>query len=149
MRIVEIPRDECEALLQSASVGRLACALDNQPYIVPVCFAYDPERLYLFSTVGQKIEWMRQNPNVCLQVDEIKDRSIWASVIVNGTYLELREPQYSADKARARERLSKFTEWWRLPLAERRERVDDLAVEPVFFRIEIASMSGLRSAPEA
>jgi len=82
MRIVELSQDECKELLNRVSLGRLACSLENQPYVVPVCFAYEPEYLYVFSTVGQKIEWMRQNPKVCLQADEIGSRSSWASVLV-------------------------------------------------------------------
>jgi uncharacterized protein len=145
MTIVDLSHDECKELLNRVSVGRLACSLENQPYIVPVCFAYEPEYLYVFSTVGQKIEWMRQNPKVCLQADEIRSRSSWTSVLVNGTYVELREP---AEKEHARERLAQYSEWWRTPLAERRERTSDLSIEPVFFRIDIGSMNGLRSIPE-
>ena len=102
MKIVEISHDECKELLNRVSVGRLACSLENQPYVVPVCFAYEPEYLYVFSTLGQKIKWMRQNPKVCLQVDEIGNRSNWTSVVVNGTYVELCEPQYTAKGTCAR-----------------------------------------------
>ena len=55
---------------------------------------YDPDCIYIFSTFGKKIEWMRKNPKVCLQADEIGDRWNWGSVIVTGTYLELNVPQY-------------------------------------------------------
>jgi hypothetical protein len=33
--------------------------------------------------------------------------------------------------------------------SERREQTSDLSIEPVFFRIDIKSMSGLRAMPEA
>lgn len=148
MRIVPISQDECKQLLGRVSLGRLACSLNDQPYVVPVCFAYGPECLYIFATVGKKIEWMRQNPKVCLQVDEIGNRSNWTSVLVDGTYIELREPQYAAEKEHAKEQLAQSTEWWLQPLAQRREQVDDLAIEPVFFRIDIQSMSGLQGMPE-
>jgi len=146
MRIVEISHDECKDLLNRVSVGRLACSVENQPYVVPTCFVYEPEHLYVFSTLGQKINWMRQNPKVCLQTDQYADRSNWTSVVVTGTFVELRE---SAEKQHARERLAKFSDWWQTPLAERRERTGDLSIEPVFFRIDIASMSGLRGTSEA
>ena len=149
MRIAEISHDECKELLNRVSVGRLACALENQPYVVPVCFTYEPEYVYVFSTLGQKIEWMRQNPKVCLQTDEMGDRSNWTSVVVNGTYVELRGPRYTAEKEHAREKLAKVSDWWSTPLAERREHNSDLSIEPVFFRIDIASMSGLRGVSEA
>jgi nitroimidazol reductase NimA-like FMN-containing flavoprotein (pyridoxamine 5'-phosphate oxidase superfamily) len=116
---------------------------------VPVAFSYEPDCIYIFSTVGKKISWMRQNPKVCLQADEIGNRSTWLSVIVTGTYLELSEPQYSTQRKNAREQLAQYSQWWQNPLAERREQTSDLSAEPVFFRIDIGSMSGLRAIPEA
>jgi uncharacterized protein len=92
---------------------------------------------------------MRQNPKVCLQADEVESRTKWLSVIVTGTYLELREPQYTAQREHALEQLAQYSQWWRTPLAERREQTSDLSIESVFFRIDIESMSGLRAMPEA
>lgn len=149
MRIVPVSQQECNQLLGRVSFGRLACSLNDQPYVVPVCFAYEPEALYVFSTAGKKIDWMRQNPKVCVQIDEIGNHSNWTSVVVDGMYVELREPQYTAEKERAKERLGQSTNWWLAPMAERREQTDDLAIEPVFFRIDIQSLSGLRGVPEA
>src|SRR5207302_1119128 len=116
MRIVPISPQECSELLKRISVGRLACSLDDQPYIVPVAFSYEPDCIYIFSTLGKKIKWMRQNPKVCLQADEIGNRSNWLSVIVTGTYVELREPQYIAQREHALEQLAQYSEWWRNPL---------------------------------
>ncbi len=149
MRIIAISRQECSELLKRLSIGRLACSLNDQPYIVPVAFSYEPDFIYIFSTLGKKIKWMRQNPKVCLQADEIGNRSNWLSVIVTGTYLELREPQYTAQQEHALEQLAKYSEWWRNPLAQRREQISDLSIETVFFRIDIQSMTGLRTMPEA
>jgi hypothetical protein len=42
---------------------------------------------------------------------------------------------------------AQYSEWWRNPLAERREQTSDLSIEPVFFRIDIESMSGLGAVP--
>ena len=149
MRVIAMSQQECGELLQRLSIGRLACSLDQQPYVVPVAFSYEPDCIYVFSSLGQKIEWMRQNPKVCLQVDEIGSRSNWFSVVVTGTYLELREPQYNAQREHARELLGQHTHWWLTPLAERRNQSSDQAIEPVFFRIDIKSTSGLRAMPEA
>jgi hypothetical protein len=79
----------------NASLGRLGSSYENQPYVVPIRFAYDSGYLYVFSTVGQKVKWMRANPNVCVQTDEIENQGEWTSVIVNGQYKELTEPQYT------------------------------------------------------
>jgi nitroimidazol reductase NimA-like FMN-containing flavoprotein (pyridoxamine 5'-phosphate oxidase superfamily) len=147
MRIVPIDETECKELLKRVSIGRLGSSLDNQPYVVPICFSYiaDKNCLYLFSTVGQKVKWMRKNPKVCLLADEIGNRANWSSVVVNGMYVELQEPKFTAERQKALEYLSEYSNWWRTPLAERREQVSDLEIEPVFFRIDISSISGLRA----
>ena len=149
MRIIAMSQQECRELLKRVSIGRLGCSLDDQPYVVPVGFSYEPDYIYIFSTLGKKIKWMRKNPKVCLQADEIGNRSNWLSVIVTGTYLELREPQYTAQLEHALEQLEQYSEWWRNPLAQRREQTSDLSIETVFFRIDIQSMTGLRTMPEA
>jgi nitroimidazol reductase NimA-like FMN-containing flavoprotein (pyridoxamine 5'-phosphate oxidase superfamily) len=50
----EMSQNECIDLLNHASVGQLACSLDNLPYVVPICFVYEPEPVSVFSTLGQK-----------------------------------------------------------------------------------------------
>ena len=120
-------------------------------YVVPVAFSYEPDCIYTFSTFGKKIEWMRKNPKVCLQADEIGNRSNWTSVVVTGTYLELNVPQYhTAQREHARERLAaQCSEWWQIPLSGARDKELVSSMETVFFRIDIKSMSGLRAIPEA
>jgi len=66
MVISEMSAEECRDLLARVGFGRLASAHLNQPYIVPIYFAYDRDRLYGFTTLGRKIEWMRSNPLVCV-----------------------------------------------------------------------------------
>jgi nitroimidazol reductase NimA-like FMN-containing flavoprotein (pyridoxamine 5'-phosphate oxidase superfamily) len=151
MQIVSMSEQECSELLQRVSLGRLACSLSDQPYVVPVAFSYEPNCLYIFSTFGKKIELMRKNPKVCLQADEIGNRSNWTSVVVTGTYLELNDPRYhTAQREHARERLAaQSSEWWRIPLSGARDRELVSSMETVFFRIDIKSVSGLRGIPEA
>jgi nitroimidazol reductase NimA-like FMN-containing flavoprotein (pyridoxamine 5'-phosphate oxidase superfamily) len=89
---------------------------------------------------------MRANPKVCVQVDEIANQSQWVSVIANGTYEELGEPQSLVESTHARQLLEKRHRWWLNALAERRARGNDLY--PLFFRIHTDSMTGLRAMPE-
>ena len=95
MLMNEMTKQECREALEYASFGRLGCSLANQPYIVPVYLAYEFDCIYVFSTFGKKIEWMRANPKVCIQIDEIAEQYQWMSVIVNGRYEELPELQYA------------------------------------------------------
>ena len=38
MRIIAISQQECSELLERVPIGRLACSLGDQPYVVPVAF---------------------------------------------------------------------------------------------------------------
>ncbi|MBO0697575.1 MAG: hypothetical protein J2P46_04210 [Zavarzinella sp.] len=71
-------------------------AMDSQPYVARICYAYqrapDGDYLYGFTTVGQKVEWMRANPRVCVDWDEVARHDRWVSIIAFGRYEELPDP---------------------------------------------------------
>ncbi len=145
MVIDEMTEKECVALATRSSLARLACALDNQPYIIPIQFAYDSGYIYALATFGQKIEWMRENPKVCAAIDEIVSESQWSSVVVTGEYEELVEPRHTNERKHARELLEKRSRWWQVAFAERQAKEGDHLVDPIFFRIKVTSITGLRA----
>ena len=89
MLVHELTRDECAAVLQRATIARLASVRDDEPYVVPIHVAFDGYHLYGLSALGRKIEAMRVHPRVCVEVDEIQDPGSWTSVLVFGDYEEL------------------------------------------------------------
>jgi nitroimidazol reductase NimA-like FMN-containing flavoprotein (pyridoxamine 5'-phosphate oxidase superfamily) len=145
MEINEMTDEECSTFLKNASLGCLGCSYENQPYVVPIHFAYKNRYLYGFSTFGQKVKWMRANPKVCVQTDEIRTPGEWISVIVDGEYEELPDPQYTDERNHARSLLAIPYHWWLNALGERQMRVGESLIEPLFFRIRIQSISGLRA----
>ncbi len=144
MLIKEISSQECLDTVARASVGRLGCSFQDQPYVVPIYFAYEGEWIYVFSTLGKKIEWMRANPKVCVEIEEKVSDSEWISVLVNGLYEELAEPQFTQERGHARRLLAKRHDFWLNAMAERRIGSEDQQVEPLFFRIHVDSATGLR-----
>ncbi len=146
MLVHELTLAECEEFLDRATVGRLGCAHRGQPYIVPVSMYFGREErcLYGFSTVGKKIEWMRGNPRVCVEVDAISDQSQWTTVLVMGRYEEL---DASEEQRRARERavalFQQHSRWWLPASARLSSGVEH--VSPVVYRIHISSVSGRRA----
>jgi nitroimidazol reductase NimA-like FMN-containing flavoprotein (pyridoxamine 5'-phosphate oxidase superfamily) len=84
LKVEDILPAEMQALLMSASFGHLGCAREGRPYVVPMHYAYDGKELYFFTTEGMKTEFINDNPQVCLQVEEIIDSSHWRSVMVIG-----------------------------------------------------------------
>ncbi len=84
VEIEEMTADETHALLRRVGYGHLGCAHENRPYVLPIHFAYDEPDIYIFTTKGMKTEFIDQNPEVCLQVEEIDDPAHWKSVILTG-----------------------------------------------------------------
>lgn len=147
MLIQEMSKEECFAALGGTSVGRLACARAGQPYIVPIYFSLDGLHLYSVTTLGQKIEWMRSNPLVCVEIDEHSTHFQWMSVIVFGNYEELPDTsEYGRQRAHALEVLQRREMWWQ-PASVATESREQR--EPVFYRIRIGQVTGHRATPDA
>jgi len=147
MLIYEMTEEECGTALEQVDFGRLACARADQPYIVPINFSYDGQHLYGVTTLGQKIEWMRSNPRVCLEIDERTSHYQWMSIVVFGHYEELPDtPEYEQARAHALEVLQRRPMWWQPAClaTERRERRP-----PIFYRIHIERVTGHRATPDA
>ncbi len=147
MLIQEMTEEECGIALERADFGRLACVRDDQPYIVPIYFSYDGTHLYGLTTLGQKIEWMRSNPRVCVEIDERTSHFQWTSVVVFGRYEELNEtPEHEAARAHALEVLQKREMWWQPACiaTEKREQRP-----PIFYRVHIEQVTGHRAVPDA
>jgi nitroimidazol reductase NimA-like FMN-containing flavoprotein (pyridoxamine 5'-phosphate oxidase superfamily) len=84
LKIAMMAQGEIIALLLRAHYGHLACARDDNPYVVPMNYVFDAQGLYFFTTEGTKTEYMAANRKVCFQVEEITDAQRWRSVMVTG-----------------------------------------------------------------
>ena len=76
-------------VLQSNIVGRIGCHDGTRTYVVPVQYVFDGKCVYAHSVEGMKIHIMRKHPDVCFEVDDIKNLNNWKSVIAWGRYDEL------------------------------------------------------------
>jgi nitroimidazol reductase NimA-like FMN-containing flavoprotein (pyridoxamine 5'-phosphate oxidase superfamily) len=83
---------QIEELLKRQVTGRLACHAKGDLYIVPINYNYKDGVIYGHSGPGKKIDMMRENPNVCFEVDETESVFRWHSVIAWGTFEEIKDP---------------------------------------------------------
>lgn len=147
MVIQEMTEQECRDRLVGSNLARLACARNNQPYVIPIHVDLDGDFLYGYATLGQKIEWMRENPLVCLEIDHLATPQQWTSVVVFGQYEELPPTAGYEDSRRIAERLfARHAMWWEpasVPLGTDQRR------EPIVFRIRIDRMTGRRAMAAA
>jgi uncharacterized protein len=139
---------ECREMLARVGFGRLGCSRNDQPYIVPVYFAYEADHLYGFSLVGRKIEWMRSNPRVCVEADEITGQFEWASVIATGRYRELADTaEPGSERSRAEELLKERYMWWETACEIHQEHRAGPVGPFLFYSVHIEEISGLRAVP--
>tara|TARA_R110002167_G_scaffold162027_2_gene358397 strand:+ start:1880 stop:2335 length:456 start_codon:yes stop_codon:yes gene_type:complete len=84
-------KKDCIQLLATNYVGHLAYIENNIPFILPITYYYDPKEnaVFSYSGEGHKIEAMRINKNVSLQVENIQGINNWKSVLVLGSFNEL------------------------------------------------------------
>jgi nitroimidazol reductase NimA-like FMN-containing flavoprotein (pyridoxamine 5'-phosphate oxidase superfamily) len=138
--IVELTPDEIDAFLEAQVVGRIGVHADGTTYVVPVIYAYVDGALHVYTVEGQKVRMMREQPEVCFEVDEYDadGRGSWRSVIVQGRYEELE----GADAERVRSLLAaRFRRGLEGEEArERRPRGGGRSA--VAFRIAIDSVTG-------
>lgn len=181
MVIQEMTHAECLQKLVGARLARLACSHENQPYIVPTYLAYYAPRdenpcFYGFTTHGQKVEWMRTNPLVCVEIDDIESYDQWVSVIALGRYEELASPsEQDTEMVPARVNLSREPNsqgritsnddeinlahellqaqgmWWEpgsAAWAERKNRGSADQFNLIYYKVRIEKLTGHRATPD-
>ncbi len=84
---------QIDQILRTEAVGRIGCHAEGKTYVIPISYAYDDESIYAQSVPGMKLDMMRLNPEVCFEVDRIKNASHWQSVIAWGTFEDLKGAQ--------------------------------------------------------
>jgi hypothetical protein len=134
--ISEIGYREARELLRDQNTGRLGCCSENMPYVIPVNYFFDGEDIYVHSMPGRKIQIMRANPHVCLQVDEIEDTFNWLSVIAFGRFEEIHDTT-----ERDRILATIFQRFPHLTPVESKAR--DSMLEVIVFRIRIERITGV------
>jgi nitroimidazol reductase NimA-like FMN-containing flavoprotein (pyridoxamine 5'-phosphate oxidase superfamily) len=65
-----VDRAEIDRIIRSCQVCRLGLSDDTGPYVVPMCFGYDGDTVYLHcATEGRKLDILRKHARVCLEFD--------------------------------------------------------------------------------
>ena len=87
----ELSRVEIDDFLRGQRIARLGCSAGSEAYVVPLIYAYEDGAMVAVTTEGRKTAMLRENPRVCVEVDEydLDGRGSWRSVIAYGTYDEL------------------------------------------------------------
>ena len=105
----ELSRGEVEEFLLNQRIARLGCHAGGTTYVVPLIYAYRDGAVVAVTTEGRKTAMLRENPWVCVEIDEYDadGKGSWRSVIGYGTYEELSGDAIEAALALLRERFAR------------------------------------------
>jgi nitroimidazol reductase NimA-like FMN-containing flavoprotein (pyridoxamine 5'-phosphate oxidase superfamily) len=135
-----IPRElssrEIDEFLRSQRIARLGCHSGGTTYVVPLIYAYEDRAVVAVTTEGRKTAMLRDNPRVCVEVDEYDadGKGSWRSVIAHGTCEELAGDAIEPALALMRERFART--------AGRAAEPRPLGPSVVVLRINLEEISG-------
>ena len=136
MSIGKLGDKDSLAILREGTLGRLGCIASGWPYVVPVNYFFDGKDIYIHTLPGKKLDALRANPRVCLQVDEIKNPYNWRSVIAYGTFEEVSSEETQENI------LTKL--YSRLPhMTPVESRLVEGAKGTIVFRIKVGEITGV------
>lgn len=132
----ELSHAEVDEFLRGQRIARLGCHANGATYVVPLIYAYDDGAVVAVTTEGRKTAMLRENPRVCVEIDEYDTdgRGSWRSVIAHGTYEELAGDGIETALALLRERFSSA--------AGRTAQPREMGTNVVVLRITLDEVSG-------
>jgi nitroimidazol reductase NimA-like FMN-containing flavoprotein (pyridoxamine 5'-phosphate oxidase superfamily) len=105
----ELSSREVDEFLRGQRIARLGCHAGGVTYVVPLIYAYEDGAVVAVTTEGRKTAMLRENPRVCVEVDEYDadGKGSWRSVIAEGTCEELAGEDVEPALALMRERFAR------------------------------------------
>lgn len=87
----KIIKEEYLKILNDNYIARLAYIANSTPYIVPITYYFNEKEniIISYSNEGHKINAMRLNPSVSIQIDEIESLEKWKTLLLIGEFEEL------------------------------------------------------------
>lgn len=94
----DLPPREAIEMLERHHVGRLAFTFHDRVDIEPISYVFANGWVYARTSPGTKLAIVKHHPWVAFEVDEVRSRTDWQSVVVHGTIYFL-EADRDADRA--------------------------------------------------
>jgi len=91
--------DQIENIFKSQAICRIGFSDGLQPYVIPMTYYYDGKAIYCQTYPGKKMDLIKKNPRVCVQVDIIGSMNNFQSAMANGVIEILHEEDANAARA--------------------------------------------------
>lgn len=150
--MTDLTVSESTTIIKNNYTGHLGYVSHGEPYVIPITYFYSPSdhSLISYSMEGHKIDAMRKNKLVVVQVEKITSINQWESAMVHGTFEELQG-------SGAKKKLHEFTEGIKSIIHNKEQREVEFISEfsskshakeiPIVFRINITGITGKQRKP--
>lgn len=92
-----LSREEALELLENQPVAHLGVVRDGRSYVTPMSFVLDGEVILFRTMAGEKLDAIKANPFVCIEVSSYDEASgDWVSAIVSGEASEVLDDDVKA-----------------------------------------------------
>ena len=147
--MTDLTKSESNSILKNNYIGNLGFIAQQNPYVIPITYYYDEESnsIISYSSEGHKIESMRKNKLVSFAVQEIESVNNWKSLLIHGTFEELKGID-------AKQKLHNFSEGVKRIILRKEYKETEFISEfssklysrgiPTVFRIVINEITGKR-----
>lgn len=140
-----LSRAECDALLASQHVGRLAFTFRDRVDIEPVHYVYRDGWIWGRTAVGTKVDVLSHHPWVAFEVDRVEGLFAWQSVVVHGR-IEFPNPEGSELE---REQFAKGVEVFRALVPNAFRTGDPTPFRALVFMLHASEVEGRAAWPSA
>lgn len=137
-----LTREQALRVLEEAPVAHLGLISEGKPYVTPMSFVLEGDRVLFRTKPGKKLEAIQANPEVCIEASLFDEATgSWVSVIVRGS---ARESHDADTEQLVVERLfEKYQASLGSPLS--RSGLQPLPGFPHVVEVEIAEVTGMSS----
>ena len=147
--MTDLTTSAIERVLRNNYLGHLAYLWQGKPYLIPITYYFDPadNTIISYTSDGHKINAMRNNNSVTVQVEEIQSMFNWESAMVHGTFEEL-------EGSVAKQKLHVFTEGIKNTIKRKEHKEVEFINEfssklysrgnPIVYQVKILEISGKR-----
>tara|TARA_R110002051_G_scaffold206109_1_gene271850 strand:+ start:468 stop:920 length:453 start_codon:yes stop_codon:yes gene_type:complete len=147
--MTDLTTSAIERVLRNNYLGHLAYLWQEKPYLIPITYYFDhiDGTIISYTSEGHKIDAMRKNNTVTVQVEEMQSMFNWESAMVHGTFEELKGSV-------AKQKLHQFTEGVKSIIKRKEDKEVEFINEfssklysrgiPIVYRIKIQEVMGKR-----
>ena len=138
----EITPERAKSFLSEAAVAHIGVISHGEPYVTPMSFVVQGNRILFRTKPGKRYEAMVENPSVSIEVSRFdEDSGDWSSVIVKGTAALVIDDETIAETIRLL--LRKYESSIGSPLT--RGGIQPMASFPHVIEVAIEEITGMTS----